>query len=39
MKINIPDNIQHENQIINTYINGESVKPSSSPFVTTVATW
>ena len=38
MKINIPDNIQYENQI-NTYINGESVKPSSSPFVTTVATW
>ena len=38
MKINIPDNIQHENQI-NTYIKSESVQPSSSPFVTTVATW
>ena len=38
MKINIPGNIQYENQI-NTYINAESVKPSSSPFVTTVATW
>ena len=39
MKINIPDNIQYENQTINTYIKSESVQPSSSPFVTTVATW
>ena len=31
MKINIPDNIQYGIQIINTYINCESVKPSSLP--------